>query len=332
MTLERARQVLARAHRIGIVRTDHLGDMVLTLPLARVLREEYPHAEIAVVAHSRTAPLIEGTPVVDRYCYVDQTPLGSLLEGMPCDAIFFPRARADEVWHAWKHRVPLRVGTAYRWWSFLYSVRIREHRSRALFHEAAYNVRMLESITGRQYAVALVPPVVRASAQAAVAQRLVAAGIGQSDRLIVLHPGGRGSAPRWQNFPALALLLDAMLEDPWRLVVTGTPAEAASCSAIANQVQRAVNLCGALSLAELIALLARASLVVANSTGVLHIAAALGTPVVGLFPAQPPALSPSRWGPLVNPAIVLAATPIERIQPAQVAEAICQLLRKLPHQ
>jgi len=278
-----------------------------------------------VVAHSRTAPLVEGISVVDRCVYVDHVPMPRLLATLRFDALFFPRPRADEAWCAWWHRVRLRIGSAYRWWSPLYNVRIADHRSTAQFHEAAYNVRMLEHITGRSYEVALVPPVVQESARRVVRDRIAEAGIGDCDRFIVLHPGGRGSAPRWKKFPALAALLTAAIGDR-HIVVTGTAAEAAECAAIIDHVPRAVNLCGALSLAELVALIASADLLVANSTGVLHIAAALGIPVVGLFPSEPPALSPARWGPLGKSASVLSATPIDVIEPQQVAQAVCQRL------
>lgn len=68
-----------------------------------------------------------------------------------------------------------------------------------------------------------------------------------------------------------------------RIVVTGTILEAGLCAAVAEAVPSAVNLCGRLQLSQLIAVLDRAAIVVANSTGVLHIAAALGRAVVGLF-------------------------------------------------
>ncbi len=327
MTAARARERLAHAARIGIVRTDHLGDMVLTLPLVRALKEEFPQAEIVVFAHSRTAPLIEGTDVVDRCCYVDQTPLGELLAHVSCGALFFPRAQAEEVLIAWRHRVPIRVGTAYRWWSPFYNVRIRDHRSRADFHEAEYNARMLQQITGKRYRVELVRPAISDEARARVRHLLDSTGVQLNSRMIVLHPGGRGSAPRWGQFPALARLVEQMLPD-WHIVVTGTAAEEALCHAIVNAVPHTINLCGALSLAQLIALLDQVAIVVANSTGVLHIAAALGTPVVGIFPSWPPAVSPSRWRPLVEPSTVLAATPIEQISPQAVATAVAEIVAR----
>ncbi|GBD04599.1 ADP-heptose--LPS heptosyltransferase 2 [bacterium HR20] len=323
MRREHARRILAEARTIGVVRTDHLGDMVLTLPLVNALRQEFPSATIALIAHSRTAPLVEWAPDVDRCYFVDRTPLERLLQHERFDALFFPRARAGEAWQAWCARVPLRVGTRYRWWSPLYSVRIPDHRHTAEYHEAEYNVRMLEYITGKRYRVELLRPRIPESVRSEVSAILTGAGV--EEPFLVLHPGGRGSAPRWENFPALAVML-ARQHPHVRIVVTGTILEAGLCAAIAEAVPSAVNLCGRLQLSQLIAVLDRAAIVVANSTGVLHIAAALGRAVVGLYPSEPPAQSPARWRPLGERVIVLASSPISAIPPQSVAHAVGALL------
>lgn len=80
---------LAEARTIGVVRTDHLGDMVLTLPLVNALRQEFPSATIALIAHSRTAPLVEWAPSVDRCYFVDQIPFERVLRHERFDALFF---------------------------------------------------------------------------------------------------------------------------------------------------------------------------------------------------------------------------------------------------
>ncbi|MCS7000594.1 MAG: glycosyltransferase family 9 protein [Candidatus Kapabacteria bacterium] len=325
MTFDQARACLLAAQRIGIVRTDHLGDMVLTLPLARVLKEEFPAAELVMIAHSRTAPLLEGLKVIDRCEYVDRTPLPMIFRRMKFDVLFFPRSRPEEAWHAWRAKVPVRVGTVYRWWSGLYSVRIAEHRRHGLFHEAEYNVRMVEHIMRKRYFVRLEPPPVSEIARNYISHVLQANGIQPAEPFIVLHPGGRGSSPLWTKFPSLAKMLRQQLPNT-HLVVTGITEDAMRAEEIVRAVPQVINLCGMLTLEQLIALLEKAAVVVANSTGIIHIAAALGRPVVGLYPASPPALSPARWAPLTQRRAVLAATPIDRISPIHVAEEVRKLL------
>ncbi len=325
MQRERAQRIIADARTIGVVRTDHLGDMVLTLPLVGALRQEFLCATVVVIAHSRTAPILEWTVGADACMFVDRMPLEVILRRTSFDVLFFPRASAEEAWRAWRAGVPLRVGTRYRWWSVLYNVRIPDHRRTALHHEAEYNVRMLEYITGKRAEVKLMRPIIPKAVRSEVEALLKRAGVEQ--RFIVVHPGGRGSAPRWTNFPLLATLLAERFRDH-PIVITGVAHEAKLCSAIADCVPSAVNLCGALSLQQLIGVLECATVVIANSTGVLHIAASLGRSVVGIYPSEPPSQSPARWRPLGERVIVCSASPIDAISASEVADAVGLLLDK----
>ena len=89
------------------------------------------------------------------------------------------------------------------------------------------------------------------------------------------------------------------------VVVTGTGGESARAEEVARaSAGRGVNLAGRLNIKELAALLQKSSLLIANSTGPLHVGVAVGTPVVGLFP-QIPVMGPRRWGPYTDNARVL---------------------------
>ena len=84
----------------------------------------------------------------------------------------------------------------------------------------------------------------------------------------------------------------------YNIILTGSNSEIELCERLAIG-NNAINLSGKFSLEELIALISISDLFVANSTGPLHIAAALGKPVVGFYPPVP-ALSATRWGPYTN--------------------------------
>jgi ADP-heptose:LPS heptosyltransferase len=158
---------------------------------------------------------------------------------------------------------------------------------------------------------------------------------------LVLHIGSGGGAPTWplsawketaqllyQEFPQAIFLLTGNLSEEGR--ITSLMAEAPALPW--------VSLAGALSLSELIRLLAEADAVIAGSTGPLHIAAAVDTPTVGLFPATP-ATGPWRWRPLSPYSYILGgeklctACPKENcsclaaISPSSVAQAVKVVLR-----
>jgi ADP-heptose:LPS heptosyltransferase len=116
-------------------------------------------------------------------------------------------------------------------------------------------------------------------------------GLGPDDRYVVLHPGTSVPARAWpaHRWREACALLTAQ---GWRVVVTGTEAEAGLTASVA--ATQAVDLGGRTTLPELAAVLDRADVVVAGNTGPAHLAAAVGTPVVSLFAPTVPA---SRWAP-----------------------------------
>ena len=111
-----------------------------------------------------------------------------------------------------------------------------------------------------------------------------------------IHPASGGSAREWSahNFGALAQQLHEHLGI--RTLISGIASEKATCDAVHAKCASALNICGRCTLDVMMALMERSSLVVANSTGILHIAASLHTAVVGLYPSTP-AMGAARWGP-----------------------------------
>lgn len=123
---------------------------------------------------------------------------------------------------------------------------------------------------------------------------------------VVLHPGTSVPARAWpaQRYAEACRLL---VEAGHRVVVTGGPSERALTAAVVagsgtDAGSRALDLGGRTSLAELAAVLERASVVVVGNTGPAHLAAAVGTPVVSLFAPTVPA---GRWRPYRVPTVLL---------------------------
>ena len=294
MKHKQAETILLNAERIAVVRTDRLGDMVLTLPLARALKERFPKASIEMIARSYTMPLLYQSPVLDAVHCLDEKSIREIFQSQKYDAVFFPRPVFDEALVAFTTRVPLRIGSAYRWYSPLFNYRIPDHRKVAEYHEAQYNTRMLGHILHKEVPTGLVIPVVKQDAVSRINDLFHEHII--TEPFIVLHPASRGSAYEWsaENFAMLTQSIHQKTEV--KIVITGTQSESEKCSVVKERCESAINLCAKLNLDEMIALLARTSLLVANSTGVLHIAAALGKPVLGLYP-NTPHISAKRWGP-----------------------------------
>ena len=116
-------------------------------------------------------------------------------------------------------------------------------------------------------------------------------------KFIVMHPGSGGSARDW-SIEKFAMLGDALQKNnDLRVVLTGGKNEKdLAASLVSKMTSKPVNYAGTFSLQELAALFKRASVFISNSTGPLHIASIVGTPVVAFYP---PIIqcSPKRWGP-----------------------------------
>lgn len=297
MNPTKALNLLGESTRIAVVRTDRLGDMVLTLPLCKALKNTFPNASVELITRSYCEPLLYQTPVADVVHYIDVESWDRIAKRRNFSAVFFPRIRFDEVYRALVNRIPLRVGSKYRWYSPLLNYQLKEHRSTAQHHEAEYNLRMLSLITGVDIPLSPVRPIVEDKARKELDSILMACGLQPNQDFVILHPGSGGSARDWsaEKMGELAEMIANSYRNP--TIVTGTVAEGSLCEHIVKKSPTVTNLCGKLNLWQMIALFERTKVMVANSTGVLHIASAMDVPVVGLYPCSP-AISARRWGPI----------------------------------
>lgn len=319
---------------IAIVRTDKLGDMVLTLPMCLAIKKHLPDVKITVIANSYVEALLDRNPHIDNLFYIDKIRNGikSIFKENIFDAAFFPRPRFDECFQAFINKVPLRIGTAYRWYSFLFNEKITEHRKKGNLHEAQYNVNLINKVYGLSEQPELVSPYISEEADKYIKDALKAY---ELDDFIIIHPGSGGSANDLpiKKIAELAKLLTE--EHNFKVVLTGAKNERQICDEIMQHAPQCTNLSGILNLRQLFALINQSALLIANSTGVLHIAAALKTPVVGLYP-NTSHLSARRWGPLSDNSIVI--TPplsygkrhqddMNLIAPTKIVEACKKILQ-----
>ncbi len=333
--MKKPAKILEEAENITVIRTDRLGDMILTLPMCAALKDLYPQADVSIIARSYTKPLHENCPAVDRAFYVDEYNNG--LEGIitenKFDAVFFPRPRFNEAFAFYKAHTRLRVGTAYRAYSLLFNHRVHDHRKTAGHHEAEYNTRLVESASGKRVLTQLVRPFTDPAEAAYVVDILKRYDISPEKGFMIIHPGSAGHSPEWpaENFGRAASIISEKYG--LKVVVTGTGHESAQCDTAVSLVPGGINLYGKLNLKQMIALISMASLFISNATGVLHIAAALKIPAVGLFPNKVQ-ISAARWAPYSGNSVTVSPPlsadeeqndDMKRISPEDVSEAIKKL-------
>lgn len=286
--------------RILLIRTDRIGDVMLSLPMLPVLKRNFPNADISVMVRNYTRELVEGHSCVTEIIPWEQNGDRSLMHyvGMLRDRAFdiaiIPYPRFILALIVFLAGIPIRVGTGYRWYSFLFNAKVFEHRRDARRHEAEYNLNLLSALGIHADGPMQFEFTVTTDAEKNVDAVLSRDGVGT---FVVLHPGSGGSARDWsvQKFAALG---DAVMNDlHMTVVVTGGKNEQHLVASMISQMRTPpVNYCGVFSLQELGALYKRAKVFVSNSTGPLHIASAVGVPVMAFYPPIVQC-SPVRWGP-----------------------------------
>ena len=287
--------------KILLIRTDRIGDVVLSLPMLPLLKKKFPDASITVMVRSYTKELVEKHSNVSEVMLWDETnslfDYVKVLKQKHFDLAILPYPRFNLALITFLSGIGIRVGTGYRWYSFLFNKKIYEHRKDAKRHEVEYNLNLLTAIGIELDGTPQFEFTVTDTAKEKVDDILASDGIDSSKQFIVLHAGSGGSARDWkiEKFAELGDILQT--KEGFRVVLTGGKNEEKLISSLeAAMNSKPLNYCGKFSLQELGALFQRASVFVSNSTGPLHIASMVGTPVVAFYP---PIIqcSPMRWGP-----------------------------------
>lgn len=288
--------------RILITRTDRIGDVVLTLPLAGIIRKYYSDAEVFFMLRSYTEPLTYGNKAISGVINYDDYREKTLFEKIKFlksfrfDAVLVISPSLSLASEMFLSGIGIRIGTGYRWYSLFFNRRIFEHRKDARFHEFEFNCRMLRKLgidhkysTGDFKGLISVKP----NAENIILQKLKDKGISAGERFVIIHPGSGGSSV---DLPAEKFIeLSRLLSAAFKVIITGSPSEYDLCQKLIVN-QNVINYAGELDLPELIALINHADAFISNSTGPIHIAAASGIRVAGFYP-KITECSAERWGP-----------------------------------
>ncbi len=310
--------------RILVARPDRIGDVVLSTPVISALRKQYPNAHITFLVRDFVAPLIRNIPDVDAVFIYDPNGRHSGLSG------FFrlmEELKAQDfsiaiVLHStfriaaalFGVGVPNRIGPLSKLHSYLFYNRgSRQRRSLVEMHEADYNLQLLRKLGIRIESHKQPTKVAVSEERAAWAKRWLAEqgwdraardekGLGK--KLVAVHPGMGGSALNWPENHYVELVR-GIVKEGHEVLLTGGPGEAPLLERMRIQAAKTetnVLVYGsekAGGVDHLAALFGEVDLVVAPSTGPLHIAVAMNKPVVTFYPPIR-VQSAIRWGPYVE--------------------------------
>ncbi len=302
---------------ILIVRTDRIGDVVLTTPAIEAVRSAFPAARISILVTPETRQIVDGNPSLNEVLIDDKKgvhkglgffSLIAILRRKKFDLaiIFHTKKRANLL--CFLAGIPARIGYKNDKFGFLLTQPIADTRSQGSKHEAQYCLDLLESIgvhaDNLKSNLKLSIPV-KEESQKWAATFLRENNIKESDRFVVIHPGASCVSKRWpaENFSKVVKKLAQSGNKVF--LIGGEETKNISAQILKNAPNAASDLSGSLSLSQLAALLAKSQLLISNDSGPVHMAAAVGAPVISIFGRNQAGLSPARWKPLGARDIVL---------------------------
>jgi len=296
--------------KVLLVRTDRIGDLILTLPMVDVLKKNFPSIEVTMLVQEYTKELVEGQSGISSVLTCNSEgkrlslfQLVRVLRKRNFDAAVLVYPRFYLAFALWCAGIPLRIGTGYRWYSFLLNRRVYEHRKYAIKHEAIYNLSLPKPLGCSLPENITVTLELNDEAKKQGFQLRKELGIKDDDLLVVLHPGSGGSARDWK-IERFASLAQELVAENIKVVVSGISKEESIVRTVCELSHHvAIPFVSKVPIKVFAAFLHTANVVVANSTGPLHIAAAVGTPVVGFYPPVR-VMSTTRWGPLTEKKII----------------------------
>lgn len=296
--LYEANQRASIGKKIIISRTDNLGDVILTLPIAGYLKSVYPDSEIYFIGKKYTKSIIDQCIHIDRF--LDREEIlkdESILANIGADSILFIYPDRELAKVAKKFNIPKRVATAHRVFNWFYCNQLVDFsRLHSELHESQLNFKLL-----RPFRLSSNPSLNEITSYYGIKStpndfsNLI-----DKDKFnLIIHPKSKGSAREW-GLEKFSELIKNLPKGVFKIFITGLKEEE---NQIKNELpgflelEGVKNVMGKFSLEEMSAFISQTDGIIASSTGVLHLAASLNKFALGLYPPLKP-IHPGRWAPV----------------------------------
>lgn len=285
--------------KILIVRTDRIGDTMLTLPMVALIKNYYPNAEVSFLVNVYTYPLLQNYPLLNKVLKTDDSGkidshIFQQIESERFDTtiIVFPRFNIAK--SLFRSNIKNLIGTSTKWYSFLFNNKVQLHRKKSGLHETDLNFKLLEplGINVPDKIINYPNLIITAEMKDKINSLLKNYNI---EKFIVVHPGSGGSSLDLPLDKYKDLIKLLVKNNSTKVLITGSEKEKEMGNYLSDS-KDIIDFTGKFNLSEFSALLSLSKIVISNSTGPLHIAAALGIFVVGFYP-RIKEISKTRWAP-----------------------------------
>ena len=289
--------------KILVRATNWVGDAIIAIPALRVVRSRFRDAEISILARPYVADIYRGQGICDELiAYAPKTihagirgreKLAAELRAKEFDMALLLQNAFDAAWITWRAGIPERIGYARDGRSLLLTEAVAVPKPGEIpLHEKFYYLELLHRVGWLEALPdeSLITLKVSEQSRIQAATTLRDAGVQERSVRIAIGAGASyGSAKCWlpSRFAELANRLQSQHDAD--VILFGTAGESAVSDAISTEMKRPpVNLTGKTAIADLPALLSQCHLFVGNDSGAMHVAGAVGLPVVAIFgPTDP---------------------------------------------
>jgi ADP-heptose:LPS heptosyltransferase len=290
--------------RCILSRTDSIGDVILSLPMAGILKQMFPGCHIIFLGKNYTRDIVSLSTHVDEFIsWDDLSKLENSIEkievlkktGADTMIHVFPQKEIAEL--AKKAKIKIRIGTSGRLYHYYTCTKlVKFSRKRSDLHEAQLNLKLIKPLGwNKELSLCEIEEYYGFNKKPVLSKEIKSL-IDPEKTNLILHPKSKGSAREWglQNFQQLIDLLD---KRKYKIFMTGTEEEGLLFRKYISFNDNCIDVSGKMSLNQLIAFIDQSDALVAASTGPLHIAAALGKVAIGIYPPIKP-MHPGRWAPV----------------------------------
>lgn len=279
--------------KILIIRLDRIGDLILSTPAIRAIREGFPrpNTKVHLLVSEYTKSLVVNNPHIDKLLVYHKDPIPGDYD---LAIALHPGLRQNYL--AFKSGARFRSGFSGWGGGFFLTHKIKDDRISRIRHEVdtALEIAGLLGCAARSkdLEVSLTTEGEKFAADFFKNHQLSPRG-----PVIVVHPGARQDYIRWQK-EGFAQVCDKLIGgEKATVILIADKNEEILLQAITSLMTEKPLVASGLKLTELISLIKRCDLFIGNSTGPMHIAAALKVPVVAIFGSTHPLDNFKAWGP-----------------------------------
>jgi heptosyltransferase-2 len=295
--------------RILIVRTDRVGDVVMITPMVREIKKTFPDSFIATLTQPQTSKILLNNPHIDKILIDDLKKetfwvvIKELRKYKFTDGLLvMPNKRA--AYQIFLAGIRRRIGVGHKLYEVLTLMKsVSRNNYIPLRHEADYSMDLARKIGVNSNN--LIPEIFLTKSEVKWGKELLKGhNVIEDNFKIIIHTGSGKSAPNWSEDKYLKLISTVLKKQnrkSLKILLTAKEVSSGFLDKINNlKTKKIINISDSVDdMRNLIKVISNVNLLIASSTGPIHLAAALGIKTIGLHCNRPMSCA-KRWGALGN--------------------------------